>query len=74
MEASKRFQSTVFPRISCLGPFLSGSPAPGVDGGYILSQKMAEVTRYTIASLDIHLGGMVAWADLKRSLTVLMKR
>ena len=53
---------------------MSDSPAPGVDGGNALSQKMAEAKRCTLISLDIHLNGMVAQADLTRSLTVLMKR
>ena len=47
---------------------MSDSPAPGVDGVNALSQKMAEATRFTIISLDIHL------ADLKLSLRVRMKR
>ena len=53
---------------------MSESPAPGVDGGNALSQKMAEETRCTIISLDIFLNGMVDQADLTRSLTVWMKR
>ena len=53
---------------------MSDSPAPGVDGGNALSQKMVEATRCTIMSLGINLNGMVAWADLMRSLTVHMKR
>ena len=50
------------------------SPAPGVDGGNLLSQKMVEVTRYTIISLDVHLNGMVDQADLMCSLLFWMKR
>ena len=53
---------------------MSDSPVPGVDGGNELSQKMAEATRCTIIRLDIRLNGIVAWADLTRSLTVRMKR
>ena len=52
---------------------MSESPAPGVDGGNELSQKMEEATRCTITSLDICLNGMVARADMTRSLTVWMK-
>ena len=52
---------------------MSDSPAPGVDGGDSLSQKMAEAKICTIMSLDIRLNGMVAHADLIRSLTVQMK-
>ena len=50
------------------------SPAPGVDGGNASIQKMEEVKRCTIISLDIHLNSMVARGDLTRSLTVQMKR
>ena len=53
---------------------MSDSPASGVDGGNASSQKMAEATRCTIISLGICLNGMVARADLTRSLTVRMKR
>ena len=53
---------------------MSESPAPGVDGGNSLSQKMAEATGCNIISLDIRLNGMVARADLTRSLMVRMKR
>ena len=48
-------------------------PEPGVDGGNSLSQNMADVTRFTIISLDIIVNGMAARADLARSLTVQMK-
>ena len=50
------------------------SPAPGVDGGNELSQKITEATRCTIINLDISLNGMVDRADLTSSLTVRMKR
>ena len=53
---------------------MSDSPAPGVDGGNALSQKMEEAKRCTIISLDIFLNGIVDQADLTRSLTVWMKR
>ena len=53
---------------------MSDSPEPGVDGGNASSQKMSEATRYTIMSLDISSNGMVAWADLTRSLMVRTKR
>ena len=55
------------------GPFVSDSPAPGVDGGNSLNQKMAEATRFTITSLGVCLNGMVDREDLTRSLTVQMK-
>ena len=74
MEAENFFLSTVFPRISCLGPFVSDSDLPGVDGRNTLRQKMAEATLCTIVSLDVRLNSMVAWVDLTRSLTVGMKR
>ena len=50
------------------------SPAPGVDGGNSLIQKMTDATRCTIIRLDIRLNGMMTRADLTRSLTVRMKR
>ena len=53
---------------------MSDSPAPGVYGGKSLIQKTAEATICTIISLDIRLNGVVARADLTRSLTVRMKR
>ena len=53
---------------------MSDSPVPGVDGVNALMQKMAEATRCTITSLDIHLNGMVDWVDMTRSLKVQMKR
>ena len=53
---------------------MSDSPATSIDGGHLLSQKMAEATRYTIISLDIRLNGMVVQEDLTRSLPVWMKR
>ena len=53
---------------------MSDSPDTGVDGGNALIQKMAETTRCTIISLDIHLNGILAWADLTRSLMVHIKR
>ena len=52
---------------------MSGSPATGIYGGNTLIQKMPEATRCTIINLDIRLNGMVAQADLTRSLTVRMK-
>ena len=63
-------ESTIFPRISCLGPSVSEIPETGVDGGNTLSQKIAEATRCTIIRLDIHLNGMVDQADMTHSLTV----
>ena len=53
---------------------MSDSPAPGVDGGNALSQKMAETTRCTIIRLDICLNGMVDQADMTCSLIVRMRR
>ena len=53
---------------------MSDIPAPGVDGGNSLIQKMAEATRCTIISLDIRLNGVVAQVDLTPSLTFWMKR
>ena len=53
---------------------MSDSPAPGVDGGNVLIQKMAKATRCTIIILDICLNSIVYRADLTRYLTVQMKR
>ena len=39
MEVAKLFVVECFPRISCPGPFVSDSPAPGVDGKNALSKK-----------------------------------
>ena len=52
---------------------MSDGPAPGIDGGNALSQKVVEATRCNIMSLDIRLNGMVAWTELTCSLTVWMK-
>ena len=52
---------------------MSDSPSPGVDGGNALIQKMAEAKIFTIIGLDIRLNGIVARADLTRSLMVRMK-
>ena len=52
---------------------MSDSPEPGVDGGNALSQKMLEATIFIIIGLGIRLNGMVAQADLTRSLTVWTK-
>ena len=64
----------IIPSTIFLTPFVYYSPAPGVDGGDSLSQKIAEATRFTIISLYTHLNVMVPWADLMQSLTVCMKR
>ena len=52
---------------------MSGIPAPGVDGGNILSQNTAEATRFNTIGLDIRLNEMVYQSDLTLSLTVRMK-
>ena len=53
---------------------MSDSPAPGVDGGNELIQKMAEATRCTIIRLYICLNGIVTQVDLTRSLTIRTKQ
>ena len=74
MEAANLFVVDFFSKDELSGKFFSESPASGVDGGNVLSQKMAEATRCTIISLGVRLKCMVDQADITRSLTVRMKR
>ena len=74
LEAANPFLVDHISKDNFSGTFVSDSPVPVVDGGNELIQKMEEATRCTIIILDLCLNGMVARANLTRSLTVQMKR